>query len=184
MPEPKEPKPGMPPTPDDANRDVIDFEKLDLNSFIFLRRREKEFEQESRRISIGKEQFDFRVRHHVERHADGIEFIIRSSGSDLSLILKFHNWGDGNGDCRSEINRDGKQDPIPEGIGMKLYRKGLLYIQQRAQELSLKIKHKIIRGGRMDANKWHKYFDPIIEEYAYKKVEGFEQWEKTYEPQK
>ena len=75
---------------------------------------------------------------------------------------------------------------FPSGIGISLYKKMLSHIQYLATSLNKTYVHKLIMAAHDESEEgvetWHRRFDPIIQEYGYKKLNETE-WQKTYEPQ-
>lgn len=83
------------------------------------------------------------------------------------------------------------QRELPRGLGRLLYKKCHEYIRFLGNKNDVTIRHRIVKEPseyRTSSEDWDRFFMPLIEKEAYQRVEGEEDddrpaWERTYEPQ-
>ena len=173
--------PQMPPTPDEANRDVVDFETMQLRKLELLLDPKKEWEQKKLRLHIKEKEYELTISHILKPKTEIISFLISNGSENVSLDLTFKKTSSKTESCDIYIGRTGKSLPrLPFGICMKLYQKGRQYIQERARVKNITIEDKLVQGSETDDKKWHEYFDPVIGEGYI--PSGGKTWKKEYKP--
>ena len=203
MSEPGDPtKPHMPPTPDQANRDVVDFKRFELKDIPFpdgieirydgmslliqSQPLDKALERAGGRIP-GRIYFDIvpKDRQNTEK-VRGVFSIYKSEKMDRFLITMYISRFAAEGRPYKDT-RD-----LPRGIGRVLYRKMIEYLQWISTNRKIKILHRITKEPdyfKISSEDWDRILLPIIREFRYHPINskesysGLPEWEHLYEPQ-
>ncbi len=192
MTESKNPTPEMPPqppSPDDTNRDVVDFENFGFQMVNWVMRNNI---RDARmnvpiggRLRINNELFPYKAVQWSDHDGTHREFEIISGEHQVKASLSVKELPEKN-DVYGYIGRNDtelQEYVFQRDIGMKLYSKLLEYLQFLANSTNRVHHHYLVESTNEDIRRWHKHFDSIISEFGYQQT-AHDTWEKTYVPQK
>lgn len=185
--EPKEP--GMPPSPDETNRDVVDFDKFEFRNLYWPNSDIRGEAKINGKVNAEGQIINFHAVRELDRRSVDVEIIFFGQhGATLQFHFEYEPRKNDSAArvLASYIGRlDLESDTygFPRGFGMTLYRKLLNHIQHLANSTRRRFVHEVCMTseGEEKIEDWHKHFDPILQEFGYKQNNERE-WEKTYKP--
>lgn len=178
-------EPTGPPTPDQANRDVIDFEEFEFQNLQWEQLDPKR-KRCSMNIKVGDKLVRFAGFSQVPKDDTEnmfFDFFVGSSRVNLSFTRSLDQKRNRQ-DVMSDLYRREDVHRFPREFARQVYRKALLYFQFLANTTRTPLVH-IVRheSNSLSNEKWLAKFEPILKEFGYELFEGGPDWIKTYEPQ-
>ena len=188
MSEPKDPGiPQQPPTPDQANRDIIDFESFNIRDLDWKASEDGKKFTAHRYLKTGEDITRFAGTISIKKGKDILEEIDLRLEFGRDPFLRITAKIDRNGKCQDTMLRRRKFDSLHNlvaGQDHVFYQKFLKFLDARARiEKQIRI-HEIDRMvsfvGRYDEKTWNTKFVPVLRAAGYREISP-NKWEKQFE---